>query len=162
MSLSRLGLLMIAGGWLAWSPHVLAEPPGGPTTGLSPELRAAFIAEMQSLDSSLQSAVSAVARADWAAAERAAHAIEGSFILEQRLTDDQLTELRRVLPAPFVALDRSFHERAERLALAARSADAQLAAFATYKLTEACISCHAQYARHRFPGLSSPAPDEHH
>jgi hypothetical protein len=117
---------------------------------------------MQNLDSSLQRAVSAVARADWAATERVAHEIKQSFILEQRLTPDQLTELDRVLPAPFVALDRAFHAQAERLALAAKSADADLAAFSTYKLTEACISCHAQYAQHRFPGLSAPSTVHHH
>jgi hypothetical protein len=162
MSCLRRSFVLMAIGLLAWSPHVLAEPPEGPTTGLSPELRAAFIAEMQNLDSILQSAVSAVARADWAAAEHAAHTIKGAFILEQQLSADQLAELQRVLPAAFVALDRAFHEQAERLALAAKAADAQLAAFSTYKLTEACISCHSQYAQHRFPGLSAPATDHHH
>ena len=162
MSCLRRGFVLIAVGLLVWSPHVLAEPPEGPTTDLSPELRAAFIAEMQNLDSSLQGAVSAVARADWAAAERAAHTIKGSFILEQQLSPNQLAELHRVLPAGFVALDRAFHEQAERLALAAKAADAQLAAFSTYKLTEACISCHAQYAQHRFPGLSAPSTGHDH
>jgi hypothetical protein len=47
------------------------------------------------------------------------------------------------------------------LALAAKSSDAELAAFATYKLTDSCISCHAQFAQHRFPGLSAPAPALH-
>lgn len=162
MSLSARRSLLVVLGLLAWSPPVWAEPPGGPTAALSPELRAAFVAEMQSLDSSLQRAVSAVARAEWAAAERAAHEIKGSFILEQRLTAAQLAELHRVLPAPFIALDRAFHAQAERLARAAKSADAELAAFSTYKLTEACISCHAQYAQHRFPGLSAPSTVHHH
>jgi hypothetical protein len=162
MSFFQRGPLLLAVGFLAWSPFISAESPGGPTTGLSPELRAAFIAEMQNLDSSLQSAVSSVARGDWTAAEHAASEIKGSFILEQRLSPDQLAELHRVLPAPFVALDRAFHEQAERLALAAKSADAELAAFSTYKLTEACISCHAQYAQHRFPALSAPPAVHHH
>jgi hypothetical protein len=153
---------MVAVVFLVWSQHVSADPAEGPTTGLSPELRAAFIAEMQSLDASLQRAVSAVARADWVAAERAANEIKGSFILEQRLSSEQLAELHRVLPAPFLALDRSFHGQAERLAAAAKGADAELAAFSTYKLTEACVSCHAQYAQHRFPGLSAAPSAVHH
>jgi hypothetical protein len=128
---------------------------------LSPELRAAFIAEMQNLDSCLQRAVSAVARADWVAAERTAAEIKDSFILKQRLSAAQLAELDKVLPAPFLALDRRFHEQAERLAAAAKSADAELAAFSTYKLTEACVSCHAQYAQHRFPGLAAPDSVHH-
>jgi hypothetical protein len=161
MSTSLRARSIVVVGLLAWPWFVSAESPGVPTAGLSPELRAAFIAEMQHLDQGLQRAVSAVARADWPAAERAAHDIKGSFILEQRLNPDQLAELHQVLPDPFLALDRAFHERAERLAVAARSADVELAAFLTYKLTEACLSCHAQYAQHRFPGLS-PTPVHRH
>jgi hypothetical protein len=137
-----------------WPQHAGAQSTTGPTTTLSPELRAAFIAEMQHLDTGLQRAVSAVARADWGTAERTAHEIRGSFILEQRLGPEQLAELHRVLPEPFLALDGEFHALAERLAAAAKAANAELAAFYSYKLTEACVSCHAQHARHRFPGFS--------
>lgn len=162
MSLSKTAALCIAL-LLSVSPGGrAAEPPAGPTADLSPELRGAFVAEMQGLDASLQAAVSALARGDWPAVEHAAHQIHGSFILAQRLSPAQREELHRVLPEPFLALDRSFHERAERLAAAAKGADAELAAFSMYKLTEACVSCHAQYAGHRFPGLSSPPPAHDH
>lgn len=137
-----------------------AQAPEGPTTRLSPELRAAFVAEMQHLDQSLQAAVSALARADWPAVERAAHQIAGSFILAQRLGPEQSAELHRVLPEPFLAQDREFHARAERLAAAAKRGDGELAAFYVYKLTDACLSCHATYARHRFPA-HAPAPEAH-
>jgi hypothetical protein len=156
MLLFQRGWVLVAAAVLAWSGHVSAEAAGGPTTRLSPEVRAAFIAEMQNLDSCLQRAVSAIARADWVGAERTAQEIKGSFILEQRLRPEQLAELHKVLPAAFLALDRSFHEQAARLAVAAKNADPELAAFSTYKLTEACVACHAQYARHRFPGLAAP------
>jgi hypothetical protein len=162
MSVLQRGGVLVAVGFLVGSPLAWSESREGPTTRLSPELRAAFVAEMQNLDSALQRAVSAVARADWASAERVGNEIRGSFILEQRLTPDQLTELHRVLPAPFLALDRAFHAQAERLTLAAKSADAELAAFSIYKLTEACISCHAQFAQHRFQGLSPPDAVHHH
>lgn len=156
MSLRSASLLLVVPLCVVGSGHLRAEGPEGPTVALSPELRAAFIAEMQGLDASLQRAVSAVARADWEAAERSAAEIEGSFILEQRLSPEQRAELHGTLPAPFLELDHGFHEQADRLALAARAADAELAAFATYKLTEACVSCHARYARHRFPALAPP------
>jgi hypothetical protein len=150
-------LLVFAG-----SARVSAQPPGGPTAELSPELRAAFVAEMQHLDTGLQRVVSAVARADWAVVERTAHEMRGSFILEQQLSAAQRAELHRVLPEAFLALDRAFHGHAERLALAAKGADAELAAFYAYRLTDGCVTCHARYARHRFPALG-PAPEaEHH
>jgi hypothetical protein len=138
-----------------------AQPAAGPTAGLSPELRAAFIAEMQHLDAGLQRAVSAIARADWAAAEQTAREISGSFILEQRLSAAQREELHRVLPEAFLALDRGFHAHAQRLAAAAKAHDGELAAFYTYQLTDACVSCHSRYAQHRFPALA-PAPEAHH
>jgi hypothetical protein len=144
----------------AWPAQSGAQSHAGPTTTLSPELRVAFIAEMQHLDTAIQRVVSEVARADWAALERTALEVKGSFILEQRLSAEQLAELHRVLPEAFLALDRDFHAHAERLAAAARKADAELAAFHTYRLIDACASCHARYARHRFPGARA-APEGH-
>ena len=61
---------------------------------------------------------------------------------------------------PFLALDRQLHEQAERLALAARSRDAELAASYVYELTDACVTCHARWAQHRFPP-ASPLPEPH-
>jgi hypothetical protein len=162
MALPKAPWLLVALAFCAWPGPASGQSAAGPTVGLSPELRAAFIAEMQHLDTGLQSAVSAVARGDWATAERIAREIRGSFILEQRLSPEQLAELHRVLPEPFLALDRQFHLQAERLAVAAKAADAELAAFYTYKLTEACVACHAHYAEHRFPGLAPPPRTHHH
>jgi hypothetical protein len=47
------------------------------------------------------------------------------------------------------------------LAAAAKAHDGELAAFYTYQLTDACVSCHSRYAQHRFPALA-PAPEAHH
>jgi hypothetical protein len=157
MSLPSTLCLLVAIACFAGSRAAGAESAPGPTVALSPELRAAFIAEMQHLDAGLQRAVSAIARADWPTVERTAREITGSFILEQRLRPEQLEELHRVLPEPFIALDRRFHAEAERLGAAARTADAELAAFYAYKLTEACVSCHAQYAPQRFPAFAPPS-----
>lgn len=139
-----------------------AQPAEDPTTKLSPALRAAFIAEMQQLDTGLQQVLSAIARADWATIERTAHKIESSFILEQQLSSEQQEELHRVLPEAFLALDRKFHGDAARLAAAAKHADAELAAFYTYRLIDGCVTCHSQFARQRFPGLAAPAEALHH
>jgi hypothetical protein len=162
MLLPKRGWLLIVLACCTGSPQARAQAAASPTTALSDELRAAFIAEMQNLDSGLQRTLSAVARADWATAERTAREIKGSFILEQRLDSMQRAELHRVLPEPFLALDREFHSWAERLALAAKAADADLAAFYAYKLTEGCVSCHARYAQHRFPGFSPPTEAHQH
>lgn len=163
MHFPRSAWLAIPLAWACFAP-AHAEPGAGPTAALSAPLRSAFLAEMQHLDAGLQRAVSALARADWPTLERTAHEIRGSFILEQRLTAEQRAELHRVLPAPFLALDRDFHALAERLAAAARAGDAELAAVWAYRLTDACVACHAQHAPERFPGLARPttAEEPHH
>lgn len=159
--MNRKALLALALIFLAAPRLVAAESALAPTQALSPELRAAFVAEMQHLDHGLQAVVSAIARADWPAVEKTAGEIKGSFILEQKLTREQLAELHRVLPEPFLALDRQFHAQAERLGHAAKARDGELAAFYAYKLTDGCVSCHSQYARHRFQAVTPP-PDAHH
>lgn len=158
--MNRKALLALVLLFLSASGLAAAESALAPTQALSPELRAAFIAEMQHLDHGLQAAVSAIARADWPAVEKIAGEIKGSFILEQKLDAEQLAELHRVLPEPFLALDRQFHAQAERLAHAAKARDGELAAFYAYKLTDGCVSCHSQYARHRFQAVTPP-PDVH-
>lgn len=138
---------------------VRAESPDSPTTRLTPELRAVFIAEMQQLDAGLQRTVSGVVRADWNAVEHVALEMKGSFILEQRLGAEQREELERALPEGFLGLDRALHEEAGRLAAAARERDAERAAFEAQRISSTCLSCHAQYARHRFPDLALPHPE---
>ncbi|MBW2279527.1 MAG: cytochrome c [Deltaproteobacteria bacterium] len=160
MSFSTLTRLTLALALCASPTSAAAQSTEDPTASLSPALRETFVAEMRHLDTGLGSAVSALAHADWAALEHTALEIKNSFILKQRLSPEQKAELHRVLPPAFLALDRRFHARAQRLADAARSADAELAAFHVYRLTEACGSCHAQYAKHRFPGFHT-APAEH-
>lgn len=132
-----------------------------PVLQLSVPLRAAFIAEMQQVDANMQRIVVGLPRADWTALVEASHDIEGSFILEQKLTAEQRTELHRALPERFLAFDARFHDTAERLGAAARKGDAELAAFYTYKLVESCVSCHARYALHRFPAFESGRPTGH-
>lgn len=147
---------------LSASGKARAQEATGPTTALSPELRTAFVAEMQRLDVGLQKVVSALARADWAGLEHQSHEIAGAFILEQRLSAKQREELHRALPPAFLALDAAFHARAGKLARAARDRDADLAAFHVYRLIDACASCHAQYAGHRFPDAAGPSSAGEH
>jgi hypothetical protein len=52
-------------------------------------------------------------------------------------------------------LDGEFHELAGRLAAAAKVGDRRMAGFYYYKLADSCMACHAEYARHRFPGYAS-------
>jgi cytochrome c556 len=81
--------------------------------------------------------------------------------MEKSLTPVQADKLEKALPAGFKALDAEFHERAERLAAAAATHDPELVAYQYSRLLENCTRCHAAYARHRFPGFTSPVPTGH-
>jgi hypothetical protein len=107
--------------------------------------------------------MAAMTAGDWPLVAATAEKIETSYILAQRLTEEQIAELGRVLPPRFKALDSAFHGAAGKLAKAAEARDAELAVFHSYKLMEACVECHAAYAGQRFPGFVEPqAGHEHH
>lgn len=140
---------------LAIAAHAQESNHESPVLKLSAPLRAALIAEMQEVDVNMQRIVAGLARADWPALVEASRNIRGSFILKQDLSAEQLAELHAALPEHFLTLDAGFHDTADRLAAAADGKDSELAAFYTYKLAESCVSCHAQYAAHRFPGFEA-------
>lgn len=140
---------------LALGAHTQEGNHQSPVLKLSAPLRTALIEEMQQVDVNMQRIVAGLARADWSTLVESSKNIRGSFILKQNLSAEQRAELHAALPDHFLALDARFHETADRLAAAAGGGDAELAAFYTYKLTESCVSCHAQYAPHRFPGFEA-------
>lgn len=146
---------------LAISARAQESDRDSPVLDLSAPLRAALIGEMQQVDANMQRIVAALARADWPALVEASRNIEGSFILEQELSAEQRSQLRATLPDHFLTFDARFHDTADRLAAAAQKRDAELAAFYTYKLAESCVSCHAQYAPHRFPGFEPGNRKDH-
>lgn len=130
---------------------------------LSAELSALLSQEMLAIEEGIGTLMTAMAAGDWPRVAETGEKIEKSYILAQRLTAEQVEELERVLPPPFIALDQAFHRSAGRLSLAARERDAELAVFHAYKLMEACLECHATYAGERFPGFGEEEQGhEHH
>lgn len=148
---------------IAWATGAAAQhaDPESPVLDLSGPLRAALIEEMQQVDANLQRIVAALPRAEWPAVAEASRNIAASFILKQKLSAEQRAELHEALPEHFLVLDARFHDTAHRLADAAHEKDAELVTFYVYKLEESCVSCHAQYALHRFPGFGPTGPTGH-
>ena len=143
-------------------PRHLASPDDDAVV-LSAELASLLSEEMLAIERGLGVLMTALSSGDWPLVAETSERIEKSYILAQRLTPEQLEELGRVLPERFKALDSAFHQAARKLSSAARERDAELALFHSYKLMEACIECHATYARGRFPGFESAGQDhEHH
>ena len=139
------------------------ETPASPEDlQLSQELRALLQAEMRELAGASQAVTSAFVMGDWQSIQRISEQIRASYIMERNISDTQKQELRDKLPAHFKRLDADFHARAERLGSAAAAEDPEIVAFHYYRMLETCATCHAAFAKSRFPGFSSAAPEDHH
>ncbi len=120
---------------------------------LSPALRSLLSQEMLAIQSGMMSIIPAYAAGDWHSIEETANRIEKSYILDQKLTKQQIKELETGLPPEFIKLDERFHYLAGMLAHAAQSGKPELINFYFSEMNASCAACHAEFATHKFPAL---------
>jgi len=128
---------------------------------LSPDLLNLLRAEMLEIAGGVQSIALSLATADWESIQETSTRIRDSYIMEKKLTPAQAKELEKKLPGHFKQLDAEFHQRADRLGVAATTHDLEIVAFRYSRLLESCALCHSTYARSRFPGFASPVQQVH-
>lgn len=132
-----------------------AREPAGMNAGerLPPALRILLIEEMRAILEASQQIFSAIVQGQSELVVTQAQAIHDSFILAQKMTDEDRHTLHESVPHEFLALDEAFHKLSADLAEAARGGDqaAQQAIF--QQMTESCVACHSRFASSRFPGL---------
>jgi len=136
-------------------------PDATPVVNLSPKLRQTLIEEMRAMQGAMAQLAQAIPQGRWQVVHETAFKVHDSFIMKQALSAEDRQALQRTLPETFVQLDAAFHQQALRLAIAAHNQDAVLTAFWFGRMTESCLTCHAHYARHRFPALTPPASHGH-
>ncbi len=129
-------------------------------TALSPEIRELFSREMIELQKGMQAIIPAYISGDWGEIAAIAGKMEASYVLRQNLSEEQAKELHSRLPGSFIELDRQFHYLSGMLEHAASREKVELIGFYFSKMSEACVSCHTQYATHKFPALT-PEPEPH-
>ena len=128
---------------------------------LSQELRTLLQTEMREIAGASQAMVMSFVSGDWKSIQRVSEQILASYVMERSISDSQKRKLEDKLPDRFKRLDMEFHARANKLGLAAASEDPEIFAFHYSRLLETCATCHAAYAKLRFPGFSSKPPDVH-
>jgi len=74
-----------------------------------------------------------------------------SYIFVKSLSKEQKTELKNKLPKRFMLKDALFHENATTLATAAEMGDSEAVIEEYSNILKSCVSCHAEFATHRFP-----------
>ncbi|MBL4567031.1 MAG: hypothetical protein JKY85_03250 [Porticoccus sp.] len=119
------------------------------------DLRDLLSQEMQALQSGMMSIIPSYNSGNWGEIETTAGKMKNSYILKQRLTESQLKELHSVLPDAFIEKDQRFHYLAGMLEHAAKNKKPELINFYFSEMNESCVSCHAIFATHKFPALSS-------
>ena len=129
---------------------------------LSPELRELLKNEMLALQKGMMSIIPAYVAGHWSEIENIAHKMKNSYILKQRLTDEQKKELHSTLPESFIKLDQQFHYLSGMLNHAAKNKKPELVGFYFSKLSESCVSCHSQYAVHKFPAFAPKITTDKH
>lgn len=122
---------------------------------LSHDLSVLLNQEMNEIESGMTKIIPAISAGNWGTITHIAKKIKNSFILKQKITPQQKEELHSSLPKEFIAMDRSFHSTAGKLAHAALDHDGELVNFYFYKLHEKCTKCHSKYASERFPNFKS-------
>ncbi|MCP4697136.1 MAG: hypothetical protein GY862_09840 [Gammaproteobacteria bacterium] len=129
---------------------------------LSPALRELLTKEMLALQSGMMSVIPAYVSGNWSEIETIAHKMKNSYILKQSLSDEQVKELHASLPDSFIKLDQQFHYLSGMLGHAAENEKAELVGFYFSKLSETCVSCHIQYATHKFPAFAPKKDTNEH
>jgi len=129
-------------------------------TALSPAIRELLKQEMSSIQKTMTEILPLLVSGDWRKVSELAAKIADGHIMKQKLTAEQGQELMATLPQGFKDLDNTFHSSASMMSHVAEQGHIELVAFYYYRLTELCITCHGQYAQHRFPKLFL-APKEH-
>ena len=131
---------------------------------ISNDLKVVLNQEMNGIEEGMMEIIPAIAAGNWEIIANIAKKIKDSFILKQKLTQEQIEELHHSLPAEFIEMDHDFHSTAGKLAHAAHQHDGELVNFYFYKLHSQCTKCHSKYASERFSDLKKAqhGKSEHH
>ncbi len=142
-----------------------APAPAPPTTArgwtserLPARTRDLWRAEMRQIEPAMGRLLSLIARGDGRMGALVAAQVRDGFVLPRATADGgegAEPDLAARVPAKFLEIDRSFHQRAGLLATALEQGDFRLASEVYAEMTRACVNCHSRFATHRFPELAS-------
>ncbi len=158
MTMNKFSLILL---FSLLSTSFLANSETG-VKSLSPELQKLLRSEMRAIDQGMKDILSAQISGDLEEVSHIAHDIKNSFVIKQKLTTQQKHELHKKLPKSFLMLDKKFHNYAGMLSHVAVEQHAELVGFYFTKMTDLCVDCHSQFAKHRFPKFTVQKEPSHH
>lgn len=141
--------------------HAKAHQATSGVEAMSASLRDLLTQEMSALQYGMMSIIPAYVAGNWGEIETSAGKMKNSYILKQKLTEQQIEEFHSSLPAEFIKQDQNFHYLAGMLEHAAKSGKPELINFYFSEMNRACVSCHTDFATHKFPALKAKKSSEH-
>jgi len=121
---------------------------------LPEDIRSLLIEETQAITDGMSNILRGVVTADHELVATQAQGIHDSFIMAQKITDEQRQVLKSTLPPAFVEKDKAFHQLSAQLAEAATAQDSEQQLQLYQSMQAACVACHQQHATDRFPDFS--------
>lgn len=118
-------------------------------------IRSLLIEEMQAITTSMDMIFRAIIAGEHDQVASQAQAIHDSFIMAQKMTEDDRKTLEETLPEAFINRDQAFHHLSAELAEAARNEDLAKQVKLFQDMQQACLACHQDHALDRFPNLKT-------
>ncbi len=125
---------------------------------LPDSIRSLLIEEMQAITQGMSQILLGLVSANHELVAQQAQNIHDSFIMAQKMTDEQNRILKNTLSPAFIEKDQAFHQLSAELAEAARAGNTQQQLQYYQSMQAACVACHQQHATDRFPDFSKNNP----
>jgi len=120
---------------------------------LPSHIRSLLIEEMQAITRSMDVIFQAIIAGEHDQVVPQAQAIHDSFIMAQKMTEEDGKILHQALSEEFIERDQAFHHLSAELAEAAKNQDQQSQVELFQDMQKACLACHQKHALDRFPNL---------
>jgi len=120
---------------------------------LSTKLQRLLSAEMNSVQNGMTNLAMAIPSGDWTSITENADSISNGYILNKKLSAQEIEEFTNLLPEDYKKFELDFKKMAKDMTDAANKRDADKVNLLFYKLNSTCIQCHIRYAESRFPAF---------
>jgi len=129
------------------------ETPERTSLTLSKKLQRLLSAEMNSVQHGMTNLSIAIPAGDWNSIAETAKLIKDGYIMEKKLSNQEMKEFQNSLPSGYSRIDQQYKKFAMGMIDAAKKEDAKAVNTSFYRLNSTCIECHVKYAKERFPGF---------
>jgi hypothetical protein len=120
----------------------------------SKKIHRVLTAEMNALQNGMTNLAIAIPAGRSKEIAEIAKKMRDGYIMKEILSKKQLKEFHSSLPSGYTEIDHEFRTITDSLMRAAQGNNRERVNLYFYKLIENCVTCHAKYAKKRFPDFN--------